>query len=206
MLFYAEKMFFARTTIAYLLRNESLAGAVWGVDDETGLTWEHVMALHDVRYMTVPSERLLAPLGLDPVVRSLTLLDDLASQRVLVALGNDGHRPGAAPATGPGLGEPPAPAGTGDTTEARNLLRSLVGLPLATVVQARPNQILSVDPAHALVATDRAPQGEPVPITEVQAALDLLRRHGRVRIAPADLGHRSSFIGAVSPPSRAQPS
>ncbi len=198
-LFYADKSFIARATIARLMHNEDLAGAVWGVEEETGHTWEHVMALTDVTYMSIPSERILSPLGMDPVVRGLTLLSTQHSEQVRTAIGLaptsdiEPARP-APPATPNGGSVPPQPR---DVSEASNLLRSLLGLPLPTIAQGKPNRILAVNYTRALVATETSPQGEPVPVSDVQEALDKLRAAGRVRVTPDQLGHRSSFIGAV---------
>ncbi|MEW9527381.1 hypothetical protein [Microbispora sp. NPDC049125] len=48
-----------------------------------------------------------------------------------------------------------------------------------------------------LVATDRSPSGQQVPIADVEAALETLRTEGRVVINPDKIGYRSAFIGAV---------
>jgi hypothetical protein len=80
--------------------------------------------------------------------------------------------------------------------EAVDMLRRLIGVQLRTV-QGRPNRILGVQPPNVVVATGRSPDGKPVPIQEVQDALDLLRRDGKVTVNPETIGHRSAFIGAV---------
>jgi TIR domain len=79
---------------------------------------------------------------------------------------------------------------------AADLLRRLVGVPLTTLT-GRPNRILAVSPPHVIVATERSPQGQRVPIADLERALGLLRRDGVVTITPAVIGHRSSFLGAV---------
>lgn len=76
------------------------------------------------------------------------------------------------------------------------MLRRLIGVPLSTVT-GRANRILGVRPPDVVVATERSPDGRPVPIAWVDDALDLLRRDGEVVVDPEHLGHRSSFIGAV---------
>src|SRR6202035_1515081 len=43
----------------------------------------------------------------------------------------------------------------------------------------------------------RSPQGQQVPIADLERALELLRRDGVVTITPKVIGHRSSFLGAV---------
>ncbi|WP_214111351.1 hypothetical protein [Acrocarpospora catenulata] len=79
---------------------------------------------------------------------------------------------------------------------AIELLRRLLGQDIATL-QGRHNRILDVQPPHVLVATERSPDGQQVPIADVQTALDALRTTGRVAIDPNTVGYRSSFIGAV---------
>ncbi|MGR7026364.1 hypothetical protein [Geodermatophilus sp. URMC 62] len=80
--------------------------------------------------------------------------------------------------------------------EAVAVLRGLVGRRLTTVT-GHVNQVLRVEPPVVTVATERSLRGQPVPVWDVQRALDLLRRDGAVTIDVPTLGHRSSFIGAV---------
>ena len=80
--------------------------------------------------------------------------------------------------------------------DAATLLDELVGQPLVTA-NGHTNRVLRVEPPVVIVATDRSPQGQPVPIADVQRALDLLQRDGSVVIDVPTVGHRSSFIGAV---------
>jgi hypothetical protein len=61
----------------------------------------------------------------------------------------------------------------------------------------RVNVILAVTPPNVVVATDRSPDGQPVPIDQVQAGLDRLTEEGEIEVSVPELGHRSSFIGAV---------
>jgi hypothetical protein len=80
--------------------------------------------------------------------------------------------------------------------DARKVLARLIGQPLATL-SGRPNRILKVDEAHVMVVTERSPEGQPVPLVEVQRALDLLISDGEVLITPEVIGYRSAFVGAV---------
>lgn len=45
--------------------------------------------------------------------------------------------------------------------------------------------------------TERSPEGQPVDVADVQNALNLLAMRGSVRVMVEELGHRSSFVGAV---------
>jgi hypothetical protein len=80
--------------------------------------------------------------------------------------------------------------------EAVAVLTELIGRRLTTAT-GHVNRVLRVEPPVVIVATDRSPQGQPVPVADVQHALDLLRREGAVTIDVPTLGHRSSFVGAV---------
>ena len=82
------------------------------------------------------------------------------------------------------------------TPRARNVLRALVGVEIRTVT-GRPNMVLAMHGDTVTVRTDRSPNGQPVPIDEVQHGLDLLVTRGSVRASVAELGHRSAFVGAV---------
>lgn len=79
---------------------------------------------------------------------------------------------------------------------AEELLLSLLGEQINTST-GRHNTVLEVRGDTALVRTDRSPDGQPVEVHRVQQALDLLAAHGSVVVQPHELGHRSSFIGAV---------
>jgi hypothetical protein len=57
--------------------------------------------------------------------------------------------------------------------------------------------VLGVTPPDVLVATSRSPAGNPVPIAEVQQALDRPRADGALTISPPEVGYRSAFVGAV---------
>ncbi|ADL44856.1 HNH endonuclease [Micromonospora aurantiaca (nom. illeg.)] len=75
-LFYADKVFYARARILHLFRNQAVAKRVWQTDDE-GQTWEHIMALGAIDQFThaVPAEPILRQLGLRCPLRSLTLVN-----------------------------------------------------------------------------------------------------------------------------------
>jgi hypothetical protein len=80
--------------------------------------------------------------------------------------------------------------------DASEYLRSLVGRTIPTLT-GRPNTVLNVEGADVIVGTQRSPTGQPVPIPDVQAAMDLLERDGEVVIDVETVGYRSAFIGAV---------
>jgi hypothetical protein len=81
-------------------------------------------------------------------------------------------------------------------SDARSLLESLVGQQIRTLT-GRPNTVLNLADADVLVSTDRSPDGTPIPIADVQSALDQLLDAGEVEIHPRSLGYRSSFVGAA---------
>jgi hypothetical protein len=81
-------------------------------------------------------------------------------------------------------------------SDARSLLESLVGQQIRTLT-GRPNTVLNLADADVLVSTDRSPDGTPIPIADVQSALDQLLDAGEVEVHPGSLGYRSSFVGAV---------
>lgn len=87
-------------------------------------------------------------------------------------------------------------AGEGDTRDGRGLLSGLVGRRLQTIGGAA-NEILEVREDDVVVATERSPAGQPVPIAWLQDALDRLYAADELRIDPSTIGHRSAFIGAV---------
>ena len=80
--------------------------------------------------------------------------------------------------------------------DARALLTGLVGREISTLT-GRPNTVLRVDDYHVIVATEKSPKGQPVPIDSVQSALDRLIEDGQVEISVPSVGYRSAFIGAV---------
>jgi hypothetical protein len=88
--------------------------------------------------------------------------------------------------------QPPASS----TLDARSHLASLIGKTIQTLNGA-PNTVLRLEGDEVIVATTRSPQGQPVPIAWVQAALDRLLRDGEVEISVASVGYRSAFVGAA---------
>lgn len=80
--------------------------------------------------------------------------------------------------------------------DARALLESLVGQQIFTIT-GRPNTVLSVEGDDVVVATGRAPGGQPVPIEWVQTGLERLLEEREIEVSVASLGHRSSFVGAA---------
>jgi hypothetical protein len=83
------------------------------------------------------------------------------------------------------------------TMDARQHLRGLVGQTIHTIARRRPNRVLAIRGDDVIVGTQKSPSGEPVPIADVQAAIDVLERNGEVRIDVKTVGHRSAFVGAV---------
>ncbi|GAB3462827.1 hypothetical protein GCM10027436_73180 [Actinophytocola sediminis] len=79
---------------------------------------------------------------------------------------------------------------------AHDVLRPLVGVEIRTA-SGYANTVLGVTGGRVLVRTDRSPDGQPVPVSDVQRGLDLLAARGSVRVSVAELGHRSAFVGAV---------
>lgn len=79
---------------------------------------------------------------------------------------------------------------------AGELLRSLIGQEIRTVT-GRLNMVVAVNSDVVMVRTSPSPDGRKVAVTEVQDGLDKLDQQGTVGINPDELGHRSSFIGAV---------
>ncbi|WP_410588708.1 hypothetical protein [Amycolatopsis sp. lyj-23] len=80
---------------------------------------------------------------------------------------------------------------------ADELLRALFGREIRTVAQGRPNTVAKISGGVVRVLTGRSPAGQPVEVADVQNGLDLLAARGSVRVSVEELGHRSSFIGAV---------
>ena len=95
----------------------------------------------------------------------------------------DHHRPSDQPSASAAL-------------DARSHLASLVGTTIQTLSGAS-NTVLRLQGNEVIVATARSPQGQPVPIAWVQAALERLRRDGEVEISVASVGYRSAFVGAA---------
>jgi hypothetical protein len=81
-------------------------------------------------------------------------------------------------------------------SDAEQHLTSLVGQEIRTL-SGRPNTVLSAIGTEAIVATTRSPKGKPVPIANVQAAMDILIEDAEITIDVATVGYRSAFIGAA---------
>ena len=81
--------------------------------------------------------------------------------------------------------------------DARQHLKDLQGQTIYTLAQRRPNRILAIEGDSVIIATEKSPGGEPVPIEWVQDALDRLFRDGEVLVSVKSVGYRSAFIGAV---------
>jgi hypothetical protein len=81
--------------------------------------------------------------------------------------------------------------------DARRHLESLVGQTLWTATRRQPNRILGVTPTQVVVATDKSPAGQPVPLEWVQSAFDRLAAGEEVRVSVPSLGYRSAFVGAA---------
>ncbi|EWM65541.1 MULTISPECIES: HNH endonuclease [unclassified Micromonospora] len=88
-LFYADKVFYARARILHLFRSQAVAKRVWQTDDE-GQTWEHIMALGAIEQLAhaLPAEPVLRQLGLPFPLRSLTLVDADGYDSILPFLPN----------------------------------------------------------------------------------------------------------------------
>ena len=80
--------------------------------------------------------------------------------------------------------------------DAAHYLTGLVAKEIRTVT-GKPNTVLAVTDTEAIVATRRSPNGKPVPIADVQAAIDTLMTKGEITVDVDTLGYRSAFIGAV---------
>jgi hypothetical protein len=64
-------------------------------------------------------------------------------------------------------------------------------------ISGRPNRILRIGDDAVLVGTTKSPAGQPVPLSEIQAAADRLDAGEEVVINPASVGYRSAFVGAA---------
>lgn len=80
--------------------------------------------------------------------------------------------------------------------DARQYLSSLIGQELQTL-SGRVNTVLSVKGSEVVVATAKSPRGKPVPVADVQAAMDMLISNTELAIDVGTVGYRSAFIGAV---------
>jgi hypothetical protein len=80
--------------------------------------------------------------------------------------------------------------------DARKHLQTLVGKTIRTLT-GRPNVVLRLEGDSVIVGTSRSPSGQPVPIKEVQNAMDGLAEKKELAIEVSTVGYRSAFIGAV---------
>ncbi|SEQ04209.1 hypothetical protein [Lentzea albida] len=87
-------------------------------------------------------------------------------------------------------------ASRGEAPDASALLRSLIGDPIETLTGS-VNTIVAVEDKRVLVSTDRSPEGTWVDVRDVEAGLEKLHAQGSVLVNVDELGHRSSFVGAV---------
>ena len=84
----------------------------------------------------------------------------------------------------------------GDKPDARVLLGSLVGREIPTMT-GKPNRVLRLEGKDVIVATGKSRSGKPVPVADIQDAIDRLWRDGKLEISVASVGYRSAFVGAV---------
>lgn len=82
------------------------------------------------------------------------------------------------------------------SAELRSHIQSLVGQEIPTIT-GRSNVVISIDDDAVLVGTSRSPEGQPVPLEEIEAAHTQLLSAGELAINPGTVGYRSAFIGAV---------
>jgi hypothetical protein len=164
----------ASGTVTHTAHNRALAASLWGTD-ANGDTWEYLYFLDGVREQAIPYAELNQAAGYAPgnVVQGFNVLSEAKSAAILAALR----------LTAPAL-------------DARSHLAGLAGRIIPTLTGA-PNTVLGLEGEDVIAATGRSPQGQPVPIAWVQAALDRLRRDGEVEISMASVGHRSAFVGAA---------
>ena len=74
--------------------------------------------------------------------------------------------------------------------------RALLGT--IQTVTGRPNRVLAIDGDEVIVGTDRSPRGQPVAISEIEAAARQLASAGEIRVSPEEMAsHRSAFVVAV---------
>lgn len=125
------------------------------------------------------------------------------SKRIQLRLDVPGYGPGDVGRLAGDLADPSGTMppehddGPASLPTATDLLRSLLGVEVRTLTRGMANTILKLESGRARVRTDRSPDGEWVDIDDVQQGLDLLARSGTVRVSVDELGHRSSFVGAV---------
>lgn len=127
-LFYNQRRFIARATITAKFRNARLAAALWGVDEEKGTTWEHMIALGDVVEFDIDARPVLAAVGIRDSLRSLTLVS--AGERRSFLSAHPGPWPPRAAAPTPaqlpavGVPAPRAPRPAAPALEEQTLLHA----------------------------------------------------------------------------------
>lgn len=88
------------------------------------------------------------------------------------------------------------PASAGALPRAEELLRGLTGETISTPT-GKENRILKVGDGAVLVGTDRSPEGQPVPLDDIQHGLDVLASRGTLQVSVEEFGHGSTFVEAV---------
>lgn len=85
--FYTANHFFARARLLHLFTSSSVARKVWGADDDNA-TWEHIMALGDVKEFPTPvlAAPVLRRMNVPAPLRSLTLRSPESYRGVLQLL------------------------------------------------------------------------------------------------------------------------
>jgi hypothetical protein len=157
---------------------------VWH-DQTGGLTGVRNAVMHPARDLLSRTRPLSKFVDYDAVLRRL--LRQFEDTEAQVAAGRAGSSAGsgAAPVTE-----------RGRVPDARAILEGLVGRQIPTMT-GKPNRVLRIAGDHVIVATKKTPLGAPVPIKEIQSAIDRLCRDGEIEISVASVGYRSAFIGAV---------
>jgi hypothetical protein len=95
------------------------------------------------------------------------------------------------------LGERLSLPETEQVPRALDVLEPLVGHEIRTVTDDLPNKVFGVSGDTVMVGTKKSPNGSPVSVSDVQRGLDLLAAQRSVELNTTELGHRSSFVGAV---------
>ena len=80
--------------------------------------------------------------------------------------------------------------------DAKQVLADLVGKTIPTLTDM-PNRVLRLEGDRVIVGTNKSPEGRPVPIPDVQSAIEQLYAAGELAISVQTVGRRSAFIGAV---------
>jgi hypothetical protein len=83
-----------------------------------------------------------------------------------------------------------------EAPRAREVLESLIGQEIHTVT-GKPNRVARLEHDAVIVATQRSPEGTPVPVIWVKDAIDRLHKTREIEVSVESLGYRSAFVGAV---------